>query len=157
MPTHETELAGLLVAAEREELIAWAEARLAPWPPAAEAPQLARCAVEGPALDMLVARISGRLGRALKLCGAAYIARFDAGQRLLPAPGGEPPESLAVVVALSGGHAGGELVTYPPGGPRYHALAAGAALAFPAYLASEELPVREGRKYVLRMALAEAP
>jgi hypothetical protein len=153
------ELSGLVDAEERSGLIAWAEQRLA-WPVEPGAPQLARCEVEEALLEGLVARLAGRLGRPLRLAGPAFLDRLDAGQRLPPTPGGgchAGVSAMAVIVALNEGFRGGELVLYLFDAPSARVFPAGSAVAFPASMTCEELPVSAGRKYVLRLALAEGP
>jgi hypothetical protein len=45
-------------------------------------------------------------------------------------------------------------VCYPAIGPKAYLPPAGTALTFPAFLMCEDMPVRAGSKYVLRLALA---
>jgi hypothetical protein len=84
------------------------------------------------------------------------VERYDAGQRLWPGQRGaaEPDAAgetrLAVVLHLNDGFAGGETACYPAERPVVVTPRAGAGLAFPACLPCEELPVRAGRKYVVR-------
>jgi len=146
---------------ECSAVIAWAEAAgFAPRPADAEAAG-ARCVVdESVPLDLWIA-----LAERLRLsagCASVrsrepmVVERFDAGQREGP---GSPASAetdqkgetrLTVVLHLNDGFAGGETACFPADRPVIVTPRAGAGLAFPSWLAREELPVRAGRKYLLR-------
>jgi hypothetical protein len=142
-------------------VIAWSEAAgFAPWPADADAPG-ARCTVDESApLDLWIAlaerlRISAGC-ESVRSREPMVVERFDAGQRLSPGLRGpaEPDQKgevrLTVVLHLNDGFAGGETACFPADRPVIVTPRAGAGLTFPACLAWEELPVRAGRKYVLR-------
>jgi hypothetical protein len=142
-------------------VIGWAEAAgFLPWPEEVEAAG-ARCVVdESVPLDLWIA-----LAERLRLsagCASVrsreplVVERFDAGQRAWPGlPGSAETDQkgetrLTVVLHLNDGFAGGETACYPADRPVVVTPRAGAGMAFPSWLAGEELPVRAGRKYVLR-------
>jgi hypothetical protein len=149
-------------------LVEWAERRgLSPWPADAESPALSRCGVEEAVFAPLWPLLAEAIRRALRceslrLVGPPVIDRFKAGQRLPPAAGGgiecgrEAEKALGVVAFLGGACAGGEFICYPHDGPVTVAPTVGTALVFPAFLTCEDAPVRAGRKYVLRAAVAVA-
>jgi hypothetical protein len=146
---------------ECSAVIAWAEAAgFAPRPADAEAVG-ARCVVDESApLDLWIA-LAERL-RITTGCESVrsreplVVERFDAGQRSWPAlPGSTDAEQkgetrLTVVLHLNDGFAGGETACYPADRPVVVTARSGAGLAWPSWLACEELPVRAGRKYLLR-------
>jgi hypothetical protein len=164
------------------ELVDWAERQgLPPWAGGAESTALSRRVVD----ELLRAGLWPCLAEAIRLAlcrepvrfaGPAFIDRFDAGQRLLPAAGsgieiecpheeteepfgicGRCRETTVVVMAfLNDAFAGGEFVYHLYDGPVTVEPAAGAALVFPAFLTCEDAPVREGCKYVLRVAVKVA-
>ena len=149
-------------------LVDWAERRgLSPWPADSESPALSRCVLEEAMFAALWPRLAEAIRRALRckplrLVSPTVIDRFKAGQRLPPAAGGgiecgrEPEKALGVVAFLGGACAGGEFICYPHDGPVTVAPTAGTALVYPAFLTCEDAPVRAGRKYVLRAAIAGA-
>jgi prolyl 4-hydroxylase len=142
-------------------VIAWAEAAgFASWPADAEAAG-ARCVVDESApLDLWIAlaerlRISAGCA-SVRSREPMVVERFDPGQRAWPALPGSPESDqkgetrLTLVLHLNDGFAGGETACYPADRPVVVTPRAGAGVAFPSWLACEELPVRAGRKYVLR-------
>jgi hypothetical protein len=153
------ELPELFSADECASLIAWSETHgYIDEPADADTPPThARSAVEEPLPVFVWSRLAESLaGPAAERFVEPVFYRFDPGQRLLPAAGSRPSfDSVGeirwcVVVYLNEGFGAGETMCYPAEGPASVLPRQGMALVFPAYLTSEELPVQQGRKYILR-------
>jgi hypothetical protein len=125
-------------------------------------PSSARCESAEPLPAFVWARLAEGIEASVagdvaeRFSRAPVVYRFDPGQRLPPTAGTLPERVGAigsrwcVVVYLNEGFTGGETCCYPYEGPVRVAPRRGAALVFPAFLTSEELPVQAGRKSILR-------
>jgi hypothetical protein len=127
------------------------------------APGGARCVLDDPGLAAL---LWSRLGPALiapgqkptgHLTARQHFHRFDIGQRSLPGPAGlgeteaDLQGRLVVLLYLNEGYEGGETFCFLFEGPICVEPCRGLALVLPAWLTCEEMPVRHGRKYLLRL------